>query len=646
MNKLTTFFLVFLLLLVGVSCTEEISQELKNSDEASRAPTSATEAVGNKISITHKMPENLSYHIHSTKGRDFPCELESTGSNFSSSSYEKSDSKDVTDCILEVEELDLFFEGVEFEINVDEYLCEYVQYRPFKFFQYPVGSTTQIEYEVKCDSSCSAASDSAASFCANIEGTYLTYDSSTKVTSTSSTTGEFTNQSAASCRFDYSNNGGPNCDVGAITKYVYNIFPEYNDECTGDGPGVAARTTQVDCELAGTWTEASCSDGTSTDIGTCTGGGGTWNSASCDVAGRSTSDQCTSSGTWGPVAYCGLTDVAGTGYDNNIVQDVEGTEITECDGDTLECLNGPSLEHLSDKIYIGEIYDNKDLSTFTKSWVIKPSISEGRGTNMYMANYSRICSNNQVKASYYDNVITSATGLVGDEVETHTPSPKNPYDSTDPTQVYQVESVDYNNDGNNDYQVYNDHPLLGVISTGVSGRNSVMPYYGFYCLDKARDVKAQIRLFIREWDRMFDKDESKMEYVSDVDDPNDSARLIDNDNYYDDDIAWNNFYDWDDFFSLNWSDFRTPDSKFTADQCGALVYETNPGACWRDNGDAEAACTDPNELWVDRDQDCYSLAAGAGEDQSSKSACEADSDNMWVYDISGQSSKTDRKSVV
>jgi hypothetical protein len=621
MNKLTTFSLVFLLLVLGVSCTEEISDELKNTDQAA-SESSATKAVGNKIKLVHKMDESLSYHLHSTKGRSYPCELEASGSNFSSTTYEKSDSKDVVDCILEVEELDLYFEGVEYELQVDEYLCEYVQYKPFKYFKYPVGYTTQKQYQVVCDSACSSAIG-GETFCANIEGTYLTYDGASRITSTSAITGEFTNQTQASCKYDYSEVNGPNCDPGKITTYTYNILPEERNECVGDGPGVSARTSEADCELAGTW--GYCSDGVSADEATCLAVPAVWSTA-CTVAGRGTEEACTASGSWDLVAYCGTTNITGAGYDNQIIIDSDPPDIDDCGGETKNCLDGPSIEQIGED-YISEIYDNKDLSSFVKSWEISKSIGE-RASNRYAANYSRICSNNQTKASYYDNVLTSATGLLGHEVETHTPSPRKPFDGTDPTQVYQSETIDYNNDGNDDYVVLADHPFKGVLGVGGVARKTVMPYYGFYCLDKARDVKAQIRLFIREWDRMYEKDSSKMEYVSDFDDPSDSTRLIDNDNYYDDDHPWNNFGDWDDFF----------DSKFTGDKCGELVDQVNPGECWKDTGDAEGACTGAGKLWVDKQATCYGQLAGAASDQSGRKACEDEaSDQKWIYGITTKS---------
>lgn len=635
MNKFKTLSIVFLMLLFGASCTEQIADNLKNTDQSATASTSE-KAIGKKMKLIHTMDENLSYYMHSVKGRSYPCELEATGQNFSSATYEKSDSKDVADCILEVEELDLFFEGVKFELEVDDYLCEYINYKPFKFYQYPVGKTTQKQYKVQCDSSCSAAQDGAGqNFCNQIEGTYLTYEGEPALPAEAEISGslnEFTNKTEASCKFDYTDNlvPGPNCDPGSITTYTYNVFPDYNYECIGDGPGVSSRTSTT-CEVVGVWTAGVCTGGAGgeTDSATCTGAGGAWTAAFCDQAGRADETSCVASGSWEPVAYCDTTSVAGSGsYDNNIVIDTEPAVIEDCGGTAYNCLAGPALEHLSKPEYSGVIYENRDLSSFTKEWEIASSLSKGRYTNRYIANYSRICSNNQTKSSYYDNVLTSATGLVGSEIETRTPSPKDPYDATDVTQLYQKESVDYNNDGNDDYIVYADHPFLGVTELNTRARSTVIPYYAFNCLDKARDVKAQIRLYIREWDRMFDKDEAKMEYVSDVDDPSSSTRLIDNDGYYDDDQAWNNYKDWDDFL----------DGKFTNDACDGLVNETNPGQCYKDlaAGDTQATCTVAGEVWVDQNSKCY--VYNAGSNQSGKKACEDEaSDQKWIWGLTNSS---------
>ena len=43
----------------------------------------------------------------------------------------------------------------------------------------------------------------------------------------------------------------------------------------------------------------------------------------------------------------------------------------------------------------------------------------------------------------------------------------------------------------------------------------VQPYYTFYCLDGNEDIKARIKMVVRDWDRAFPKN-SSMEYISDI----------------------------------------------------------------------------------------------------------------------------------
>ena len=80
--------------------------------------------------------------------------------------------------------------------------------------------------------------------------------------------------------------------------------------------------------------------------------------------------------------------------------------------------------------------------------------------------------------------------------------------------------------------------------------HGVQPYYSFKCLDKARDTKAQIRLFIREWDRNFDKNNSYLSQSSDF--SSTGTRYMDLYNEAQDVTErWNDFDDFDDFFLDN-----------------------------------------------------------------------------------------------
>lgn len=562
MKDLKTLSLVFLLLLVGVSCTEEVSDSLKNTD-AAVSESNATKAVGKKITLTHKMSSNLSYYLHDSSSREKPCEMEATGLNFDADLYQKSDRKDAIDCVLEVEELDLYNNGLEFELKVDEYLCEYVMYVPFKFYSYPTGSTRQKQYQLSCDSVCGEANES---LCTDLEGYYLTYDGNTVYTGSGN---EFANKEAAQCKFDYSletinGSKGPNCDSGYITTYQYEIrgIPEYCDDPT--------YTDQTSCE-----------------------------------------DPAQGNSTWHP-AVCS----AGAG-NNSIAYIADSATIDECGGSTYNCLDGPAKEHFSGNTeYTGTIYENEDLSSFAQSWSIKAPVKNyNLGSTRSIANFSRICSNDDTKASYSTTVLfddsTSSAGLLGYEVETLRPA----YNSATP---YVAEEVDYNNDGNLDYVVYADHAFMGRSDLTSVARSVAQPFYSFKCLDKSKDVKAQIRLFVREWDKQFDSDSTVMNYLSDIDA---ASPLMDNIYDQDGDDPWDDYKDWDDLFT----------GKFNSDKCGDLVYKTNPGACYKDNGEVEADCIDPDELWVDKEQICYAL--NLGSDQSSKTACEDEAtDQMWVHD--------------
>ena len=52
-------------------------------------------------------------------------------------------------------------------------------------------------------------------------------------------------------------------------------------------------------------------------------------------------------------------------------------------------------------------------------------------------------------------------------------------------------------------------PFLGVRGARVN------PFYSFYCLDRAFEIKARIRMVVRDWDRVFTSTTSNLELISD-----------------------------------------------------------------------------------------------------------------------------------
>lgn len=51
------------------------------------------------------------------------------------------------------------------------------------------------------------------------------------------------------------------------------------------------------------------------------------------------------------------------------------------------------------------------------------------------------------------------------------------------------------------------------------GFSKVSPLYNFLCLDRAFEIKARIRMVVRDWDRVFPNNTTSMSYISDVFEP-------------------------------------------------------------------------------------------------------------------------------
>lgn len=100
---------------------------------------------------------------------------------------------------------------------------------------------------------------------------------------------------------------------------------------------------------------------------------------------------------------------------------------------------------------------------------------------------------------------------------------------------------------------YSAIPLAADPYMGLEPSATVNPFYTFYCLDTALDIKARIRMVVREWDRVFPTNADN-EYVSDLfrgtsarqDVPNLVEIPDDNDGL----ILFNDLSDWDDFIDM------------------------------------------------------------------------------------------------
>jgi hypothetical protein len=223
----------------------------------------------------------------------------------------------------------------------------------------------------------------------------------------------------------------------------------------------------------------------------------------------------------GPNCDLGVITINTTTYtydsDSGSCSSSVSTAETSCNGDIRQCIDGHVSDLFPDRKYSYYVHDTNG-ENFDYEYKIKAPHDLGFGTNQYIANYTRMCggpANNTINGSY-TNLFT-----------------------------YDADDIDAYGSGYTAGAVggvvqYAEDPFQGIISTSA--------HYAFYCLDQAFDVKARIRIMIRDWDREFSTSSSSLELVSDIStnatmDASGTAGLY---QWFDE---WNDKNDWDDHFS-------------------------------------------------------------------------------------------------
>ena len=539
------FLLSFILLTPLISCTEKVSDEVEQEEAAKKNANGPKDFRNKAMRLVDKNDPNLSFLLHKSGTLSSPCELKAPSNGFSASSYDKTSKIYTADCILDAEELDIFFHGVKFDIQVDEFLCEYVQYKPYRFFQFQPGSSSLRRATITCDETCE---ENFPGICGTSYRTINGTPPSSIDPSTLSTYFQNPYDEASNpllCHFDYdkrtsfstSDPSGkyPNCDTGSITTYPYRLL---------------SKTFQV------------CTDGTLEE--------------SCADAGKFISDESPE------VKSCN----AGAGG-ASLVRDPVEREL--CGGLNANCIAGAGTKDLpSNKSSI--IYNNEDLNSFSKSYTYDSPLNGDYNSSMNIVNFSRICSStseSKTDAKFDTNLFE----ILGHEVEDIVLNNYLDYNSITGTYpAANTYSYDDNGDGDVDYTAYGVHPFNNNVYY-----HAQQPYYAFNCLDKARDIKAQIRLFIREWDRKF---EPTNPYVARLSDINQSIPLMDADGLQQIGEPWNDAYDWDNYFEdVSRGSSSTPLPAFLNNQCKSLTV----GFCTDNVTTDQVSCILNGETWKTED---------------------------------------------
>ena len=463
------------------SCNEKVAEELRESGPGSSGGGGVISPTIQSMSVVSKMDSDLSFVMHKAGSIDEACILKPPASGFKAEDYTKTDGIRNVDCILDVEELDLYFQGAQYEIQVENKMCEYVEYQPYRFFGMQPGTTTRGVYRVTCDSACSGAKENVCGKVYTDTDGLGTYSPASFV---NNVTAEF--DKGELCRFNYSTvdpgveGEYPNCDNGSVKTTAYKLEGYYIG-CEG-----AAGTDQPTCEANG--------------------------------------------GIWRDQTYCeGAGEPAGT---VTVIRDAEADEDIECGGSLKACLACAGVDQIDDRKASTII--ESDVTQFRKEYVIDPPIQSEMSNNMHIASFSRICSDtstNKFSPSVFETL--TYNGAENERIATG----------------FNSISIDINSDTINDYTIRAVHPFAGQIYSGSDGASrSTSAYYAIRCLDRAGDVKAQIRMHIREWDREFSSNDLYLSRVSDKANEAGNLSKMDNNNFYDTDVPWNDYIDWDDFF--------------------------------------------------------------------------------------------------
>lgn len=205
MKKLNLSFISLLILFSLLQgCMPDSLTKFKK-DEPKKA-TDTTQSVGETsttppdlttlgvFQLRNITQKDTSYHLHKygAGNKTAACEIP-TNQLTNGNQVLVDDQSDIL-CWLEAEEMQLFFNGADFQINVPPGFCEYIQVKPYYYWNDQPKNTFKTVENVVC-------AESNAS-CASVGGPQ---------------------DADLRCEGDYTLAGGPNCDEGTITLYSINV---------------------------------------------------------------------------------------------------------------------------------------------------------------------------------------------------------------------------------------------------------------------------------------------------------------------------------------------------------------------------------------------------------------------------------------
>lgn len=493
--KAFNYMKIFTLAAMTVACNEKITPKLIDANQSTTVPP-VIKPEEYYLRVKNISPANRKYHLHrSGPGNHFTnCEIKST-MMFDSLLYKNPATRAPYDihCMFEAEELDLQQKGFSFQFEASPNTCEYVGYSPFSFFNFKPGNSSATYRRFNCE--------------------------------------EGVNETNIPNRTERLNlaDGPINCgrmglvddDIPSNQKVSFKAPADYQKLCKYD------------------YSTQSKNPGPNCDVGVITVEEYTFTFIPGEDGGQGTID----------------------------ISDPVYTTV-ECNGSVAACISGPikKEEDADDKTSVITVYRTEVNEPFSEKRVYENS-SKKWGT-LYYSNFRRNLANPHIEYGAqpkdspvlfepyarafegYSNIFTSLmenyaagksynglAGLSGVTTDDHV----------------------YNTFGYIEKRgiSYAAEPFIGATDEETEEEYRTSPYYTFYCLDAASEIKARIKLTVRDWDRAFDKDRDfgLFDIISDAYLGNDLARI---DNPFGNEFEGdhdplnkiNDFPDWDDIIPM------------------------------------------------------------------------------------------------
>lgn len=233
----------------------------------------------------------------------------------------------------------------------------------------------------------------------------------------------------------------------------------------------------------------------------------------------------------------------------------------DCGGTVHACVKGPTKTLRNDATFFTEVSDTSLNTDFSLKYSYPGLLGQRASVKSY-ANYRRDLASKEIDYGTSAGLLGSYRGVWADPTFGRTFDPSvldffsnnlmldNNTPLIDDTR-WDAEAIKSNR--------YSRRPLAADPYLGLSNR--VNPFYTFYCLDTAMDIKARIRVMVREWDRIFPTTTTgiaNLELLSDLnsgisarqDNPLGVEIPGDNDIF----IPYSDLGDWDDLVKMS----RTP----------------------------------------------------------------------------------------